>query len=79
MAENNTVVMHERDITKTSKLQLVKGIASTCMKYLFLIIVAVLPEDAGGVPSERTYLLAQTSYVVKLRRSFHCCKPRNSL
>ena len=42
MAENNTVVMHERDITKTSKLQLVKGIASTCMKYLFLIIVAVV-------------------------------------
>ena len=42
MAKNtsSSVVMHERDIQKTSKLQKVTGILGNTMRYLFLIAVA---------------------------------------
>lgn len=44
MAENKkaTVIMHERDIEKTSKLQVVNNVFGTFFRYLFLIIVAVV-------------------------------------
>ncbi len=42
MAKNTdkTVVMHERNIQKTSKMQLVKSIFGTTFRYIFLFIVA---------------------------------------
>ncbi len=40
--KNATVVMHERDIEKTSKLQLVNSIIGSFFRYVFLIIVAVV-------------------------------------
>ncbi len=40
MAKNREVVMHERDIEKTSKLQLVNSIFGTFFRYVFLLIVA---------------------------------------
>ena len=40
--KKNTVIMHERDIEKTSHLQTVKGVFGTFGRYLFLIIVAIV-------------------------------------
>lgn len=42
MANNSKVIMHERDIEKTSKLQLVNSIIGTIFRYIFLIIVAIV-------------------------------------
>ena len=40
--KKNTVIMHERDIEKTSHLQTVKSVFGTFGRYLFLIIVAIV-------------------------------------
>lgn len=42
MAENTKVIMHEKSIEKTSKLQLVNNVVGTFFRYLFLIIVAIV-------------------------------------
>ena len=43
MAENTKIItMKERDIEKTSKLQLVNSIVGTVLRYLFLIIIAIV-------------------------------------
>ena len=42
MASNSKVLMHDKDIEKTSKMQLVNNIFGTFFRYLFLIIVAVV-------------------------------------
>ena len=44
MAKNNdkTVVMHERDIQKTSKMQIVSNIFGTFFRYVFLFIIAIV-------------------------------------
>ncbi len=42
MANDSKVLMHDRDIEKTSKAQLVSTIFGTFFRYLFLIIVAVV-------------------------------------
>ena len=42
MAENTKVIMHEKSIEKTSKLQLVNNVVGTFFRYLFLLIVAVV-------------------------------------
>ena len=42
MAENTKVVMHEKSIEKTSKLQIVNNVVGTFFRYLFLLIVAVV-------------------------------------
>ncbi len=39
---DSTVIMHEMNIEKTSRIQLVKNIFGTFFRYLFLIIVAVV-------------------------------------
>ena len=41
MSDKNTVVMHERDLAKTSAKQKVGKVAVMVGTYLFLIIVAV--------------------------------------
>ena len=38
--KNREVIMHERDIEKTSQLQIVKTVFGTFFRYLFLLIVA---------------------------------------
>ena len=38
---NKEVIMHERDIEKTSKMQLVNSILGTSLRYIFLIIIAI--------------------------------------
>ena len=40
--KKNSVIMHERDIEKTSHLQTVKSVFGTFGRYLFLIIVAIV-------------------------------------
>ena len=42
MAENTKVVMHEKSIEKTSKLQIVNNVVGTFFRYLFLLIVAIV-------------------------------------
>ena len=42
MAENTKVIMHEKSIEKTSKLQIVNNVVGTFFRYLFLIIVAIV-------------------------------------
>ncbi len=42
MASNSKVLMHDKDIEKTSKMQLVNNIFGTFFRYLFLIAVAVV-------------------------------------
>lgn len=40
LKKNREVIMHERDIEKTSQLQIVKTVFGTFFRYLFLLIVA---------------------------------------
>ena len=42
MAENTKVIMHEKSIEKTSKIQIVNNVVGTFFRYLFLVIVAIV-------------------------------------